>query len=212
MYCIQRKPGDLSLMQGQLLLASGSPRRRKLMTEAGYHFDVIIPDVEESIDPSLSARQLTEGNAMLKASAVSNANPDAIVIGADTLVFLGSEPLGKPDNLPAAEAMLTRMLGKTHQVCTGVAILKGAPIARQIFHVMTEVTFKPLSPGELSAYLALINPLDKAGGYAAQEYGEKIIASISGSYTNVVGLPMDELSVSLSDKFDIRPERQDHSS
>ena len=210
MYCIQRKPGDLSLMQGQLLLASGSPRRRKLMTEAGYHFDVIIPDVEESSDPSLSARQLTEGNAMLKASAVSNANPDAIVIGADTLVFLGSEPLGKPDNLPAAEAMLTRMLGKTHQVCTGVAILKGDPITRQIFHVMTEVTFKSLYPGELSAYLELINPLDKAGGYAAQEHGEKIIASISGSYTNVVGLPMDELSVSLSDKFDIRPERQDH--
>ena len=105
MYCIQRKPGDLSLMQGQLLLASGSPRRRKLMAEAGYHFDVIIPDVEESSDPSLSARQLTEGNAMLKASAVSNANPDAIVIGADTLVFLGSEPLGKPDNLPAAEGL-----------------------------------------------------------------------------------------------------------
>ena len=180
------------------------------MTQAGYHFHVVIPHVEETSDPSMPARQLTEGNAMMKADIVSRANPDAVVIGADTLVFLGSEPLGKPDNLSVAEAMLTRLLGKTHQVCTGVAILKGNPITRHTFHVMTDVTFKPLNPGELHSYLKLIDPLDKAGGYAAQEHGEKIIASISGSYTNVVGLPMDELTVNLSDKFDIRPKRQDH--
>lgn len=210
MYCIALKPGDLSLMQKQLLLASGSPRREELMTQAGYRFQVVIPHVEETSESSLSARQLTEGNAMLKASAISSANPDAVVIGADTLVFLGSEPLGKPDSLSAAEAMLTRMLGKTHRVCTGVAILQGGPATRHAFHVMTDVTFKPLNPGELRAYLKLINPLDKAGGYAAQEHGEKIIANISGSYTNVVGLPMDELAAHLSDKFDIRPEMQDH--
>ena len=210
MYCIPLKPGDLSLMQTQLLLASGSPRRHALMTQAGFPFQVIIPDVEETNDPSIPAGHLTEGNAMLKASIISEANPDAVVIGADTLVFLDSEPLGKPENLSAAEAMLSRMLGKAHQVCTGVAILKGNPVTRHTFHVITEVTFKQLNPAELRSYLTLINPLDKAGGYAAQEHGEKIIASINGSYTNVVGLPMDELADLLSDKFDIRPKRQDH--
>ncbi len=210
MYCIPLKPGDLCLMQRQLLLASGSPRRHELMKQAGFRFHVVIPDVEETNDPSLPAAHLTEGNAILKADIISKANPDAVVIGADTLVFLDSEPLGKPENLSAAKAMLTRMLGKTHQVCTGVAILKGNPVTRHTFHVITEVTFKHLDPEELSAYLMLINPLDKAGGYAAQEHGEKIIASINGSYTNVVGLPMDELAIHLSDKFDIRPKMQDH--
>jgi septum formation protein len=136
MYCIKLKAGDLSLMQPQLLLASGSPRRHELMAQAGYNFRVALPDVQESNDPSLSPQQLTGNNAMLKAKPISRANPDAVVIGADTLVFLESEPLGKPDSLPDAEAMLTRLLGKTHQVCTGVAMLQGNPVTRYSFHVL----------------------------------------------------------------------------
>jgi len=210
MYCIKLKAGDLSLMQPQLLLASGSPRRHELMTQAGYKYRVVLPDVQESNDPSLSSRQLTENNATLKAESISLTNPDAVVIGADTLVFLESEPLGKPDSLSNAEAMLTRLLGKTHQVCTGVALLQGNPANRYCFHVITDVTFRALNPEELRSYLALIDPLDKAGGYAAQEHGEKIIARTKGSYTNVVGLPMDELAGHLADKFDIHPQMQDH--
>lgn len=210
MYCIIHRAGDLSLMQQELLLASGSPRRHELMAQAGYSFRVSLPDAQESHDRSLSPQQLTENNAMLKAKPISSANPDAVVIGADTLVYLESEPLGKPGSLANAEAMLTRLLGKTHQVCTGVALLQGNPASRYYFHVITDVTFRTLNPEELRSYLALINPLDKAGGYAAQEHGEKIIAKTSGSYTNVVGLPMDELAGHLSDKFDIRPQMQNH--
>ena len=196
-------------MPTQVVLASGSPRRLALMREAGYRFRVEVADVEETSDPSLSARQLTEGNAILKAEAISKTFPDAVVIGADTLVFLESKPLGKPGSLEEAKSMLTRMVGKTHQVCTGVATLCGNTATQHVFHVITDVTFKELSEEQLTNYLQLINPLDKAGGYAAQEHGEKIIANINGSYTNVVGLPMDELALYLSDKFDIRPERQD---
>ena len=210
MYCIALKAGDLSLMQPQLLLASASPRRHELMAQAGYNFRVALPDAQESNDPSLSPQQLTGNNAMLKAKSISSSNPDAVVIGADTLVFLESEPLGKPDSLSHAEAMLTRLLGKTHQVCTGVALLQGNPATRYSFHVITDVSFRTLNPEALRSYLALIDPLDKAGGYAAQEHGEKIIAKTSGSYTNVVGLPMDELASHLADKFDIRPQMQNH--
>jgi len=203
------KPGNQSLMPKKLVLASGSPRRFELMSKAGYDFSVAVADVEETSDPSLSARQLTEGNALLKAQTISATNKGAVVIGADTLVFLGSEPLGKPNNIEEAKCMLTRMVGKTHQVYTGVALLNNSTAIQHVFHVITAVTFKALNEDELSDYLQLINPLDKAGGYAAQEHGEKIISTIDGSYTNVVGLPMDELSSYLSDKFDIRPERQD---
>ncbi len=210
MYCIMLKPGNQSLMPKKLVLASGSPRRLELMSKAGYHFSVQVADVEESSDPSLPARQLTEGNALLKAQTISATHNEAVVIGADTLVFLGSEPLGKPNSIEEAKSMLTRMVGKTHQVYTGVALLHNSTAAEHVFHVITDVTFKALNEDEISDYLQLIDPLDKAGSYAAQEHGEKIISTIDGSYTNVVGLPMDELARYLSDKFDIRPERQDN--
>ena len=173
------------------------------MTEAGFRFDVLPSDAEEIHDTSLSPPQLTEANAKIKATPIASAYPDAVVIGADTLVFLDGEPLGKPVDMTEAEAMLARLVGKTHQVCTGVAMIQSGII--HAFHVLTEVTFRELSTDEIRTYLALIDPLDKAGAYAAQQHGEKIIAGTCGSFTNVIGLPMDELQTQLAAKFDIRP-------
>jgi septum formation protein len=193
----------------QLILASGSPRRRDLLTEAGYAFETMPSDAEEIHDATLSPPVLTETNAVIKATPIAELHPDAVVLGSDTLVFLDSEPLGKPDDMRAAEAMLARLVGKTHQVCTGVALIQnGSPHA---FHAITDVTFKALTEAEINTYLSLINPLDKAGAYAAQEHGEKIIAETRGSFTNVIGLPMDEVKATLAERFDIRPQLPDTS-
>ncbi len=205
MSCNQRVAGD-GLAVSALILASGSPRRRDLMAEAGYRFDVCPSDAEELHEPSLSPSQLTETNAMIKAAPVAGAHREAVVIGADTLVFLDDEPLGKPADMAAAEAMLARLVGKTHQVCTGVALMRYG--TAHTFHATTDVTFKPLSPEEIRDYLSLIDPLDKAGAYAAQEHGERIIAATRGSFTNVIGLPMDELQTQLATHFDIHPQGQ----
>ncbi|MEE2808565.1 MAG: Maf family protein [Verrucomicrobiota bacterium] len=203
MFCKLAKRGEELHMQ-RLLLASSSPRRHQLMDEAGYQFEICCSNVEEISDESMNAVELTIANAKLKADPVSNANPDSIVIGADTVVSLDKKIFGKPANLKHASVMLAQLAGRTHNVTTGVSILS---LNQKIsFHVITEVTFKPLSKTEILQYLNLINPLDKAGSYAAQEHGSFIIDKYSGSYTNVVGLPMDELTKALREKFNTYPE------
>ena len=128
----------------RLVLASGSPRRRDLLGAAGYPFEVLPSDAEEVHDAALAPGELTETNARIKATPIAATRPDAVVIGADTLVFLGREPLGKPADMAEAEAMLDRLVGRTHQVCTGVAILADGGNRRECFHVLTDVTFRPL--------------------------------------------------------------------
>ena len=187
----------------RLLLASSSPRRHQLMNEAGYQFEVCCSNVEEISDESMSAVELTTANAKLKAEPVSQANSDSIVIGADTVVSLDKKIFEKPTDLKHASTMLAQLVGKTHNVTTGVSILlQNQKIS---FKVITEVTFKPLSKTDILRYLSLINPLDKAGAYAAQEHGEFIIDKYSGSYTNVVGLPMTELKNTLREEFKVYP-------
>lgn len=181
-----------------LILASQSPRRVDLLTEAGYSFEAIPADVDEAMDASLSPPELTCANGALKARHVAVSHPEAIVLGADTLVYIDEAPLGKPANLDDALAMVSRLSGRTHQVCTGVALVCPALDLDQTFHVITDVTFRDLGEPELRDYLTKIDPLDKAGGYAAQEHGELIIAHTDGSWTNVVGLPMDEVAEKLS--------------
>ena len=156
-------------------------------------------DVEEDFDATLTPPQLTCANARLKASAVSSAHPNDLVIGADTLVYLDHQPFGKPNDLDDAVRMLGKLVGRTHQVCTGVVILRGQPELEEIFHETTHVTFRNLSENEIRAYLEKINPLDKAGSYAAQEHGSDIIAKTEGSWTNVVGLPMEALNAKLTE-------------
>ena len=124
--------------------------------------------------------------------------PDALVLGADTLVFLDNDILGKPRNLAEAERMLMRLQGRTHQVVTGVCLMHLRQHQEKVFAISTDVLFHPLTRAQAKNYLSKINPLDKAGSYAIQERGELIIAEISGSFSNVVGLPIEKLREVLS--------------
>ncbi|MDF1823396.1 MAG: Maf family protein [Verrucomicrobiales bacterium] len=189
----------------RLILASGSPRRRDLLDEAGYSFEVIKPDIEEIEDGSLPIREVTADNAALKAEAVSRTHPDAVIIAADTLVLLGERNLSKPLDKAEATSMLNSLNGKSHQVFTAVTLMRTAPEKRHRFTIATDVHFKTLSEDEMAAYHDRINPMDKAGAYAAQEHGELIIERIEGSMTNVIGLPMDEVKAALESEFGITP-------
>jgi septum formation protein len=172
-----------------LVLASASPRRRELLERAGYTFEVVVSPVEEIHDAAIQPERLCEMNAVLKTEVVASLRPDATVIGADTLVFIDGEPLGKPADLEEARSMLRRLAGRVHQVCTGVCVIFPDG-RREVFHETTEVTFHPLDEVAIEGYLAVANPLDKAGAYGIQEHGELIVAAIRGDYDNVVGLPV----------------------
>jgi septum formation protein len=182
----------------KLILASGSPRRSELLAAAGVEFEVIPSPAEEIHDSSLGMAGLCEENARLKASAVSIHHPDAVVIGADTLVFLDGEPLGKPKDMAEAEKMLRRLSGKTNQVCSGVCII--GPGEKVIsLHAVTDVFFRELDDETLSAYLAKTQPLDKAGAYGIQDHGEMIIERIEGAFDNVMGLPVEQVLAALEE-------------
>lgn len=189
-----------------LILASTSPRRCDLLREAGYHFTVVKPEVLEIEDPAIPIRELTALNARLKADAVAPSHPGAVTMGADTLVLLGEKVFGKPADRAEAARMLAELNGRTHQVFTAVSFLHHERREKNVhcLTVATEVTFKNLSEDERIAYHSMVNPLDKAGAYAAQEHGGLIIESIVGSPSNVVGLPMDEVALVLEQHFGIR--------
>ena len=174
------------------VLASGSPRRRELMERAGFVFRVVPSPAEELHDGSMAPAALCEENARRKAAAIAEREPDAWVLGADTLVFLDGEPLGKPADLAEARAMLARLGGRTHEVITGVCVIRPAGEAL-LFHERTTVHFRPLEEADIEAYLALVDPLDKAGSYGIQEHGERLVAAIEGCYDNVMGLPVKAL-------------------
>ena len=184
-------------MSLELVLASTSPRRQQLMKEADLEFTVFTVPVEEHHDERLPLAELTRQNAALKARSVAEVRPEALVIGADTLVSVEGVALGKPADLGAAHGMLRRLSGRAHQVGTAVCLVHAASRRAVQFEVVTEVVFRELSDAEIAHYLSLIEPLDKAGGYAAQDHGELIIEKFVGSLSNVVGLPMERLLVEL---------------
>lgn len=172
-----------------VVLASASPRRHDLLTAAGLFFEVVVSPADEVHDASLDPAHLCEENARLKAAAVAASLPHATVIGADTLVFIDGQPLGKPADLAEARAMLRRLSGRTHQVCTGVCVVHpGGPVATA--HELTAVRFRQLDDAAIESYLARVDPLDKAGAYGIQECGELIIEAIDGPFDNVMGLPV----------------------
>jgi septum formation protein len=189
-----------------LILASGSPRRRDLLTEAGYHFQVENPGIEENEDTSLPIRQLTAENARDKAAAVAARFPEAVVVAADTLVLLGDTVLSKPADREEATQMLALLNGRSHDVFTAVALRQGRLGKAVDFTVTTAVHFKHLTPAEQAEYHSRIDPMDKAGAYAAQDHGSLIIDRIEGSMSNVIGLPMDEVAAALLEHFGITPE------
>ena len=188
----------------QLLLASNSPRRRDLLLEAGFEFETFGPNVAEGFDVDLTLRELTALNATRKALAAARAHPNKIVLAADTLVAIDQHVLGKPSDAGEAAAMLERLSGRGHEVCTSVFICHLARARSTSFSELSQVSFHRLSGADIDRYLARIDPLDKAGAYAAQGFGSEIIEKIDGSFTNVVGLPMERTVPALAE-FGIQP-------
>jgi septum formation protein len=182
----------------RLILASASPRRAELLRSLELPFEIIPSDAPEFAHEQLSPRELCQLNAHRKARAVAKKFPDALVLGADTLVFLKREILGKPLDLADARRMLTRLQGRTHQVVTGVSLMHLRAHRERVFAVSTDVRFRKLSAVQIERYLAEVHALDKAGAYAIQEHGEWIVEGIYGSFTNVIGLPLERVWEELS--------------
>lgn len=180
-------------MSENLILASGSPRRRELLQLLGKAFDVIPADCEERFDESLAPAEAVKALAKQKALYISEKYPDKTVIGADTTVFCGGEPLGKPKNADDARRMLKMLSGRTHSVITAVAIAQKGEIIK-LFADETEVEFYPLSSAEIETYIKTGEPMDKAGAYGIQGKGALLIKGIKGDYYNVMGLPAARLS------------------
>jgi len=183
-----------------LILASASPRRAELLGQVVADFKVVPSQAHEVHDDQLTAWEMAQINAYRKARAVAKKFPDAIVLGADTLVFLDRETklFGKPASRAEAVRMLGELQGRVHAVITGVCLLHLRGHRQKVFAEWTDVKFHPLTAKQIKEYLALMNPLDKAGAYAIQEHGERIVAEISGSYSNVVGLPVERVREELS--------------
>jgi septum formation protein len=181
-----------------LILASNSPRRSDLLRSLGLAFNVIPSDATEIHTEQLTVTEISQLNAYRKARAVAKKFPDALVLGADTLVALETTLLGKPSNLEDAYRMLKQLQGRTHRVVTGVCLVHLRGHRQKLFADATDVTFRPLDTRAIREYLAHINPLDKAGAYAIQEGGDRIVETISGSFSNVVGLPVERLRAELA--------------
>ena len=191
-------------MPASLLLASNSPRRRELLLEAGFRFETLGPKVDERFDVDLTLRELTALNAIRKAMVTARLRPKNIVLAADTLVSINDHILGKPKERGEAVAMLERLSGRAHDVCTSVFVCHLEKAKSTSFHEISRVYFRKLNRDKIDNYLARVSPLDKAGAYAAQGLGSKIIEKIDGSYTNVVGLPMEKMIPALAE-FGITP-------
>jgi septum formation protein len=179
------------------ILASTSPRRAELLRQLGLEFRVVPSDATEMAHEHLSPLELCQLNAHHKARAVAKKIPDALVLGADTLVFLDGEILGKPRNLAEARRMLKKLRGRTHQVVTGVSLMHLRAHRESLFAVSTDVLFRSLTDATIADYLAKVDVLDKAGAYAIQQHGEWLVSEISGSFSNVVGLPLERLEAEL---------------
>jgi septum formation protein len=177
----------------QVILASASPRRAELLRQLGVAFVVVPSDAAEMHDHQLTAREISQLNAYRKARAVAKKYPDALVLGADTLVYDGITLFGKPADLEEAYRMLESLQGRAHEVVTSVCLLNLRHHRQKVFAESTRVIFRPLDEAQIRRYLAKVNPLDKAGAYAIQEEGDLLVEQISGSYTNVVGLPVEKL-------------------
>lgn len=176
----------------RLILASASPRRRELLAGLGVPFEVMAAGVAEHEAPDADPREMVRHNAALKAEWVAARCPEAFVLGADTIVFIDHLVLNKPRDLTEAKTMLRRLSGRTHSVYTGLAVRRRCAGLALDTGVASEVTFRSLDDAAIDRYFALVNPLDKAGAYAIQEGADLIIAGWRGSFTNIVGLPIEE--------------------
>ena len=189
----------------RLVLASGSPRRRDLLTQAGLDFEVIPSTVDE--DRITRARPVALARALARAKArdVAASHPDATVLAADTIVVHRGTVLGKPRDAADARAILGRLRGRRHRVITGVCLIApGAPL--RVTHVTSGVVMRPYGSQEVEAWIARGGPFDRAGAYAIQDADFQPVASFEGCYCNVVGLPL-WVTLQLLAAAGIRPSR-----
>lgn len=185
----------------RLILASASPRRASLLSQIGLTFEVCPSDVVEpplSMYSNKSASEITRELALIKAKAVAQDHNGGVIIGADTLVSLGGELLGKPSDDADALTMLTRLSGNSHEVVTGVTLIDAATGRDSVWSEATQVYFRELSSTEITAYIASGEASDKAGAYGIQGRGAAFVRRIEGCYFNVVGLPLASLVEHLS--------------
>ena len=179
---------------GHVILASSSERRRRLMEEAGYDFEVTVPALKEDHLKSNDPRVLAESLAYAKARQVADGLDDGVIIGADTIVSLAGEVIGKPEDEAQAREILKRLSATTHQVITGLCLVSARRGERLMGAEVTRVTMKEMSEEDFESYIRSGEGVGKAGAYAIQESGDRFVQSIEGSFTNVVGLPMKLLA------------------
>ncbi len=178
-----------------LVLASASPRRRDLLSAIGLRFQVVPANIDEEVADSESPLAHVKRLALAKARQVSEKIPDLWVLGADTIVVKDKQILGKPRNKQEAKIMLSMLSNATHTVYTGYALVHARrPDKVKIRYARSRVRIRGLTPEEIAAYVGTGEPMDKAGAYAVQGIGAAIVERVSGSYTNVVGLPLCEVA------------------
>ena len=204
-----RDPKSSARRSSRLILASASPRRISLMCEHGYAVEVIKPPLEEpaALHPNLTPAEQAEALSYFKAESAATVVTDGVILAGDTIVSLDDRIFGKPANRNDARAILSALAGTTHHVITGVTLLNASNSERLIRHDTTAVIMRPISADELEAYLDTGAWSGKAGAYGIQDRGDAFIERIDGSFTNVVGFPMELVGHMLS-KWGIHPSRE----
>lgn len=179
----------------KIILASASPRRRKLMKLITDDFNVVSTDSDETLPDGINLYKASEYLASLKALSAAQSYPDALIIGCDTTVICDNSILGKPKNREECRKSLEMLSGRTHQVITGCSIVYRNK--KTSFSVVTDVTFRNLSDDDIQWYISTDEPYDKAGGYGIQGKGALLVEKINGDYFNVVGLPVSRLNLEI---------------
>ena len=186
---------DQSTQSFRLILASGSPRRRELLTKMGYEFEILVPDVDEHVLGP--ARDVVGVLSRRKAEAAAAQLSDGIIIASDTLVSMNGDVLGKPADEADAHRMLRELSGNTHEVFTGVTLADAADGRWLTQVVCTQVRFRELTDAEIWDYIRTGEPMDKAGAYAIQGGARGFVSEFIGSYENVIGFPVDDIEAML---------------
>ncbi len=188
-------------MDKKIILASASPRRKEILQNLGLEFEVITSSAEEKVPDGLPPHIIVQELAMLKGADVAAKTKNALVISADTIVWLDGKMLGKPKDAEDAKYMLKMLSGNVHEVYTGVCVTHSGSGKSVSEYEMTKVYFRKLSGGEIERYIATGEPLDKAGAYGIQGKGCLLVEKIEGDYLNVVGLPAVSLAKILREEF-----------
>jgi septum formation protein len=184
-------------MTPAVILASASPRRRELLARLSIPFTIVPADVDEQQRPGETPLAYVVRLAQTKAAHIAQRFPAALVLGADTVVVLDEQIMGKPGDVAQARHMLTRLSGQQHTVITGLALLHHSRQRLYVDSVSTRVRFRTLSADEIEQYLASGEPFDKAGAYAIQGHAAAFVTAVDGCYTNVVGLPLQRTAAIL---------------